>query len=535
MILQATALIVCLQCASFAQTGPSADSSNASSNAPVAVNPGDPQPNPGAQSGPNADSSAGSSADSNDAPDPQATPASQTPPSGSTNPQPRVIAGTNATNTGIPLTPGVSTTPLPYRPGDVLAATGQASLSEQFMAKLPKWMRFDGELRDRVEGYENASFKPNNSDLYDLYRLQLGLYLIPTSWIRFYIETSDDRVFERSPKIPPYEDTFDIRNAYVELGGTEANGFGLRVGRQDLYFGNGRLIGNSWWSNVSRSFDGVRGSYQNSDYRLDAFIASVVIERNGVVSHHNEGNNLSGLYGTIKNKVAPRSQLEPYVFWHVQQGATLKSGALGHLDEWTYGARFLGGLPWNFDYRTEMAIQRGELGPSSIKAWMGHWTVGNTLPVWLQVRPFFEFNYASGDPNSKNLSTEQTFDPIYPSTHDKVGLADQVGWRNMQDLRFGIDTHPTKKWATNVDWHDLWLANAHDSLYPTRGSVVAKDPAGTDGTHIGEEVDFQAVYKPTLQTQFGAGIGDLICGRFLKDTTKGKDYIYPYLLADWVF
>jgi len=448
---------------------------------------------------------------------------------------PRPDAGPQPTPPGIPLTTAVTTGPLPYRPGDAARVNGTQSVSERLMGDLPHWIKFEGELRDRVEGYENASFKPNNSDLYDLYRMHLGMLLQPINWIRFYIETSDERAFDKAPAIPPYQNTWDIKKAYVELGDPEGSGFGLRVGRQELFFGNGRFIGNSWWSNVSRSFDAVRGTYDKNGFRLDLFIASVVISRDGEVDHHNEGNNLSGAYGTLKDKLIPHSQIEPFTFWHVQNGATLKNGKLGHMDQWTYGVRWLGTLPANFDYRTEMAIQRGTLGPSDIRAWTGHWTLGNSIPVFLKPRPFIEYDYASGDPNSKNLSETQTFDPIYPSTHDKLGLADQIGWRNIRDLRVGLDLHPAKKWALNTSYHDFWLANAHDSLYPTRGSVVAKDPTGNSGTHVGEEFDAQAIYKPTLQTELGAGIGHLIAGQFLKDTTKGKNYTYPYFLFDYVF
>ena len=445
------------------------------------------------------------------------------------------MAGPTKPPGNIPLTAGVTTGPLPYRTGDIQIATGQASLSERFNELLPKWLRFTGEVRDRAEGMENASFKPNNSDEYDLFRLRIGMLIQPASWIRFFIATQDSQVFARKPALPPYQNEWDINQAYFELGQTEGNGFGVRAGRQELYFGNGRLVGNSWWQNVSRDFDAVRGSYQHADYRVDAFISSVVIARDGVIDHHNQGNNLSGLYGTIKNKVGHRSQLEPYTFWHVQNGSTLKTGKLGHLDEWTYGLRLLGELPDHFDYRTEMAIQRGHLGPASIKAWTGHWLVGYTVPALWNFRPFLEYNYASGDPNSKNLATTETFDPIYPSSHDKLGLADQIGWRNNRTARLGLDLRPAKKWVLNVSGYDFWLANAHDSLYPTRGSVVAKDLTGNSGTHIGEEFDAQVIYKPTLQIQAGAGVGHLFAGEFLDKTTKGKDYTYPYVLLDYVF
>ncbi len=449
--------------------------------------------------------------------------------------EPRAVGGQTTPPAGVPLTAGVSTVPLPYHTGDIAAATGEPSISEKFEEKLPRWLRFTGELRDRVEGYENLNFKPNNGDLYDLYRLHVGMLIEPTSWIRFFIMGSDERVFDRSPALPPYQNTWDIKQAYFELGETEGSGFGLRVGRQDLYFGNGRFIGNSWWTNDQRAFNAVRGSYEKDGYRADLFIASVVIQRDGVVDHTNQGNNLSGAYGTIKNHFIKNSQIEPFTFWHVMNGATLKSGKLGHLDEWTGGVRFLGRLPGNFDYRTEMALQRGELGPSAIRAWTGHWVIGNTLPVWFAPRPFVEYNYASGDSNHSNNNVEGTFDPIYPSTHDKLGLADQIGWRNIKDFRVGLDVRPAKKWVANVSGHDFWLANAHDALYPTRGSVVFKDYAGTDGTHVGEEVDGQVIYKPTLQTQIGAGIGHLMPGEYLNKQSKGLSYTYPYFLIDYVF
>ncbi len=449
--------------------------------------------------------------------------------------EPRAVAGQTTPPAGVPLTSGVSSQPLPYHTGDIAAKTGTASISEKLEESLPKWLRFTGELRDRVEGYENLNFKPNNGDLYDLYRMHVGMLIEPVAWLRFFIEGSDERVFDKSPAVPNYQNTWDIKKAYVELGETEGTGFGLRVGRQELYFGNGRFIGNSWWSNASRSFDGVRGSYEKDGYRADLFIASVVIQRDGVIDHHNQGNNLSGFYGTIKNHFVKNSQIEPFTFWHVQNGAALKNGTLGHLDQWTGGVRWLGVLPGHFDYRTEMAIQRGELGPSAIEAWTGHWVFGNTLPVRFLPRPFIEYDYASGDSNHSNMATTGTFDPIYPSTHDKLGLADQIGWRNIRDLRVGLDVRPAKKWAANVSGHDFWLANAHDALYPTRGSVVEKDYAGTDGTHIGEEVDGQVVYKPSLQTQIGAGIGHLIPGEFLNKTTKGLSYTFPYFLIDYVF
>ena len=91
------------------------------------------------------------------------------------------------------------------------------------------------------------------------------------------------------------QNTMDVRLAYLQLGNLEANGFVLQGGRIDMNYGNNRLVGSSWWTNVSRSYDGVRAIYQQGRLRVDTFATSVVIVRDGVVEHHLQGNNLDGL------------------------------------------------------------------------------------------------------------------------------------------------------------------------------------------------------------------------------------------------
>ena len=45
----------------------------------------------------------------------------------------------------------------------------------------------------------------------------------------------------------------------------------------------------------------------------------------------------------------------------------------------TTGARLVGKLPARLDYNVEMAVQRGSLGPDSVRAWAGHWQIRETL------------------------------------------------------------------------------------------------------------------------------------------------------------
>lgn len=94
----------------------------------------------------------------------------------------------------------------------------QFSPAEALDKRLPPWIRLDGEFRTRFEGYTGGSFKPDTTDAYALTRLRLQLTLKPTSWLKFFGEEYDARAIGKSPAVPPFQNTWDIRQAYVELG-----------------------------------------------------------------------------------------------------------------------------------------------------------------------------------------------------------------------------------------------------------------------------------------------------------------------------
>ena len=76
---------------------------------------------------------------------------------------------------------------------------------------------------------------------------------------------------------------------------------------------------------------------------------------------------------------------------------------------------------------------------------MGGTLAGATsLPGWAAPKVTSEYNFATGD-DVANDGKRQTFDQLYPTGHDKLGLADQVGWRNIHHLREGIEITPIKQ------------------------------------------------------------------------------------------
>jgi len=402
-------------------------------------------------------------------------------------------------------------------------------------ASLPKWVKFTGEYRMRFEGITGGSFRANADDAYALSRVRLNLSFAPQSWFRTVFQGQDAQVFGRNakPDGPPYEDTFDLRQAYIELGRAEGNTFELRAGRQELVFGEQRLVGHVSWLNTARSFDAIRGAYRHKKFRIDAFASSVVNIKEGEFNRHVDGNNFHGVYGSFTS-IVPKATIEPYGFWRLGRGFRSELGIASKLDSKTVGFRWVGKLPANFDYGVEMATQHGSVGPDDVDAWAGHWIAGYTVAKPLsKPRVFVEYNFATGDADPADQKREG-FDQLYPTPHDKTGLADQVGWKNIHHVRGGLELKPTKKLSASTSYHSWWLANTHDGLYAASGALVARVLTGA-GRHVGQEVDVQAGYPLNSQIQIAPGYSHIFPGTFLNKATPGKAYNLGYLMVTYQF
>jgi hypothetical protein len=194
-----------------------------------------------------------------------------------------------------------------------------------------------------------------------------------------------------------------------------------------------------------------------------------------------------------------------------------------------------GTLPGALDYDLEMDQQRGSLGADSIDAWAGYWSIGRTFrSLATTPRIVIESNYASGSKDPAG-HTWGTFDQVYPSNHDKLDFADQVGRGNIQQVRAGIEETVRKKWKFRQAYVDLWLATTHDALYASSGAVsIAADPAASS-RHVGQEVDPTGECQLHIGITTGFGYARLFTGRFLQTVSPGKDYSYPFVYLTYHF
>jgi len=408
--------------------------------------------------------------------------------------------------------------------------------AEEVNRELPKWLRFSGEYRMRVEGFTAAGFREGSEDAYWLNRVRLNLKVQPREWLNVFVQGQDVRAWWRNQEALPglAKDAMDLRQGYLELGDADNKAFGLRLGRQEINLGDQRLVGSTNWANAARTFDAVKATARGGGLKLEAFAASVVVVRHGEFNRHVDGDNIHGLYGTIETAI-PQATLEPYLLWRLAPGRRTEAGEPAKLDSKTFGVRWVGTARADYDYVVQIARQAGSLGSDDVRAWAGRWMLGYTWNgrVWTP-RASVDYNYGSGDADPRD-GKRGTFDILYPTAHGHYGLADQVGWRNIHDLRLGVEGRPHGKVRLALDYHSWWRASLQDGLYNSGGALLVRGRGPADGRHVGQELDLQAFFAVNPRIQIAGGIGHIFPGTFLKRASPGASYTFPYVMLGYNF
>lgn len=399
---------------------------------------------------------------------------------------------------------------------------------------MPGWLRVRGEFRERMEGFDGAGFVDNRQDLYYLSRVRLNATVTPARLLSLQAQAQDARVARKTvgPVGAPFKAPFDLRMAFADIGNAKTP-VAVRVGRQELVLGEQRLVGHVSWLNAARTFDGVRATFRAPALTVDAFGTSVVRIMDGAFDRSGNGNRFAGAYATT-TKLVPQASVEPYLFWRRDVNLRTERATFGDLEQTTVGVRLAGRMPGRLDYGVEMAMQRGSLGADEVEAWAGHWQLRESLPGAGAVRLIGEYNYASGDKDPTD-GVRGTFDQLYPTGHDKYGLADQIGWKNIRHVRAGLEFTPVKGLPVTTGYHSWWLAEVRDGLYNAGSAPLARVITGAAARHVGQEIDIQLTRAVTPQLQLAAGYAHIFTGDFLKQATPGASYSHPYVMATYVF
>ena len=369
----------------------------------------------------------------------------------------------------------------------------------------------------------------------------------------------------------------NIHQAYFFLGNHKEFPVSLKIGRQELVYGDQRTLGHFRWNNNARTFDAAKVRWQNPLFGVDVFTGGLVYNDNSNFNHsHIAADHFSGIYFNFPTipAVSTNNIVEAYLYSRNVTVATATvdvdvnnnpyAGVAAPFrnpakqDLYTTGLRIkskpLAYGPW--DYGVELMHQfgnRATTGPIALSAAVasaarikqeayaavlqGGYTL--TDSAW-QHRPGLLYSYASGDKNSTD-GKSQTFQNLFATTHLFYGYMDLNSLQNLHDIRLTYTFKPKPTISIALEAHAHYLDRTTDSWYNVAGVGRAGGAANagtgyaispTFSRELGKELDLVTGWSVTPYAQIELGLSHYFRGDYIKQsllTVGSKDAGYAYL------
>ncbi|NUN97584.1 MAG: alginate export family protein [Candidatus Omnitrophica bacterium] len=417
---------------------------------------------------------------------------------------------------------------------------------------------FSGHYRLRWESQQNfdlvysrdhlAPPGQDNDDNFLLSQLRLNLDLKPTKHFHAHFTFQDaretgshqidhdalDRAFQNS-----IQNKADLYEAWIKLRLCDAPVW-LQVGRQELIYGDRRLLGNSRFRNTGRNFDALRLIFEQDDVKLDLFAANRVRVDSNAWDRADHNDNFLGAYATVKN--LPHGVQDLYLLY--------RDNDQTHREEYSLGTRIVGDEgPW--DWNLEGVYQWGSsvdtvrpfVSSTEIldhQAWAVHAELGYICKDHpLMPRLALEYDFASGDKDPFD-GENNTFDQLYPNNHTPFGIMDFVGWKNIQILAPKLAWQQSKKLRMGADWFLFWQPEeSNDAWYDSGGHQFRNARGASAERFMGHELNIYGVYEVNDDFEVEAGYGHFFAGGLAADTAPlgggADDADFAYIQTTWKF
>lgn len=344
----------------------------------------------------------------------------------------------------------------------------------------------------------------------------------------------DARVFGALPGAPAGidsggEGTFAPYQAYLDVrSDMEDPWLWVRVGRQRVRWGDGRLIGDDDWGPRAAPFDAARMHFSFGDVDLELMGAMLAFpgaipprlgsaELQQAVDGDGEPVNAQGTGAQLYGLMA-QYQLFPLLGFEVTGLARIARepipARLTRGDTYTIDGRIFGDHR-GVSYAVEGAYQLGRVAGFGVNRDLSAFALAGRVS-WLTALPWsFEFGargaYASGD-DSGGQGTELTrFDPILPTTHEHHGMMDLYGWSNLIEAGGDVSARPHEMVLTSIGYTFVGLAEPGDR-WSTANLVPVGAAPDNESRILGHEVDAMVEVRPWDPLGFGAGYGLMILG-----------------------
>jgi hypothetical protein len=374
-----------------------------------------------------------------------------------------------------------------------------------------------GELRQRVDFWRNANFgyvpARNMNSVLNRYMFHADLHV--NRHVRAFGQFAS--ALEGGKKGGPWptdRNTAEVHQAFFEIMGapSQATRWSLRLGRQEMAFGQSHFISTADFYNTRRAFDGARLQAVRGSLEFNALVAKPVQMNVGAFDDDSDGNQFFAAASIFANNpFTPGRVALFYIGLTTHQQFWQR--AFGRDDRHTVGMRMQGGRA-RWDYVYEVLIQRGRFANSlPIQAWAVTTDTGYTVPTHRWYPRFgLRMNMESGDGGRGALGT---FNPMFPDVaySGRIGL---IGPTNTIDVTPNLRVAFTPRVYFIPDFALFWRQKDTDGIYGVVTPYLAVPANGSKERFIGGQLSLPMQINLTPHLTYTIAYGQLFRGAFLK-------------------
>ena len=421
-------------------------------------------------------------------------------------------------------------------------AAGAGAAQDRFWSHLkdnplgPLRLDFGGQVRLRYEHDDQFSVKgyaPDTHDQFLLERVMLEATLRYGPRGRVFLQLRDAHVFgTRLGEADftgnnPFTDHLDIRQAFAEWLRIGGSPLGVKVGRQQISYGDQRVFGPGQWGNTGRWYWDVGMLTLDTNYlALDVWAGRPVRSRPEKWPDRPAPDPTAVVaYARVK-----RLPLRLDVFYALKyngKGDTPGERGAGDLVSSSVGLQ-AAGLWRRLDYSGTFVAQLGAYGQDTLRAFGASGTLGVTLPLPWQPRLAALVTWGSGDRNPTD-GVHGTFDGVFGGADIMFyGYLNLFMWANLRDYEANLHLQPARTLRVHVQYHYFTIDAARDAWYSTSLKAVRQDATGAAGIALGHELDARVIWTLWGRLELMAGYGRFFPGTFVATTG-------PAPAANWFF
>ncbi|MFD3393563.1 alginate export family protein [Aquirufa sp. OSTEICH-129V] len=396
-----------------------------------------------------------------------------------------------------------------------LPIVGQATLS------------IGGEIREHYQNYTNvnfgqipASYVTGNPHQW-LHRILLHGDLQLHSNFRVFAQINNTIRFWNPNPITNQVDqnTLSFHQWFADL--KLADKLVLRLGRQELLFGQERFIAAREGPNNRQSFLGAHVIHQAKRIRTDLFYTHPIRLNQGAFDDEKSTEKLAGLH--VKYDRVLKFLNADAFYYYFESKAREYYSSIGVENRHTLGVHLYSN-PQRFNYDFEFSRQMGTFKSLDIRAMMAVWDVN------LAVMPHrfigFSGNYVPGDQSTQDGQLN-TFNTMF--ARPPFGQTVALNISNTLNLSPYIRYQNGTKWIATARASFVQRTSAYDGVYtPNMSQLRPYDPEKmtSDALKLCDIYAVDVNYVPTKHYFFQAELGYCKAGTYLKETGAGQNVIY---------